>query len=64
MARKPEITERNPSPPHFRMEGATFVGPDTSNRGIVGANAGKAVKDVRRFSVTGLRACDGDKANS
>lgn len=69
MARKPEDIDALASNaerrvPHFRIQGSTFVGPDVSNRGLDGANAGKAVKDVRRFSSTALKACDGDKANS
>ena len=57
-------TEPRFKPPHFKIEGATFVGPDTSDRGIVGVNAGKAKRDVRRYSSTSLRACKGIVENS
>ena len=62
---KDDITERKPrNPAHFTVEGTTYVGPDSSNPGTLGVNAGRATKDVRMFSRTSLRPCKGVVENS
>lgn len=49
---------------HLKINGTTFVGPDTSEPGTFGVNAGKATKDVRQRSQWGKKPTYGRPEDS